>query len=198
MVVPTFVGISTLLGLFHAMSAPLLIIVSGAPGAGKTTVGKGIAQEIGIPFMSKDTIKESLFDTLGYGDRDWSMRLGAASIGLLFRLVEIELEAGKSVVAEMNFQRHFDRPRFKDLARQYPFRPIEVHCTAGTEVLLTRYDELYDEIKQGLADGRWDPLDVGGPLLTVDTTEFDTLDVDALWLQISVAADSAGIGPDRI
>jgi hypothetical protein len=38
--------------------------------------------------LSKDVIKETLFDRLGIGDVEWSKRLGAASVEVLFALTE--------------------------------------------------------------------------------------------------------------
>jgi 2-phosphoglycerate kinase len=47
------------------MKNPALILVSGAPGTGKTTVANALATRLQIPTVSKDAIKESLFESLG-------------------------------------------------------------------------------------------------------------------------------------
>jgi len=57
------------------MPKPLLIIISGPPGTGKTTLGKRMANELHLPFVNKDSIKELLFDHLGWHDRAWSRKL---------------------------------------------------------------------------------------------------------------------------
>ncbi len=59
------------------------IIISGPPGAGKTTIGKLLSKELSLPFFYKDEIKESLFDTLGWSDAEWSKKLGVASMKIL-------------------------------------------------------------------------------------------------------------------
>src|SRR6266508_4058354 len=56
-----------------------LLLVTGAPSSGKTTLAVPLARHLGLPLITKDTIKEALFDTLGTGDHTWSTRLGAAS-----------------------------------------------------------------------------------------------------------------------
>ena len=76
------------------MPGAVLVLISGPPGAGKTTLGAKIAQELGIPFLNKDGIKELLFDTLGWKDRAWSRQLGIASSALLFHMIERQLVAG--------------------------------------------------------------------------------------------------------
>lgn len=79
---------------------PTLIVVSGAPATGKTTLTIAVTKALRMPYLGKDSIKESLFDSLGTKDREWSKKLGLASIELLFKLVDLQLEAGRGVVAE--------------------------------------------------------------------------------------------------
>jgi adenylate kinase family enzyme len=39
-----------------------LIIITGLPGTGKTTLARDLAKRYGLPLLSKDTIKERLMD----------------------------------------------------------------------------------------------------------------------------------------
>jgi hypothetical protein len=88
---------------FNERSAPLVLIVTGAPASGKTILGRQLAAALGLPYFSKDLFKESLFDSLGWQDRAWSQRSGGASMDLLFRAAEVLLEAGQPVALECNF-----------------------------------------------------------------------------------------------
>ncbi len=63
-----------------------LIVVSGAPGTGKSTVAAALAADLGWPLLALDTIKEALADVLGLGDEDWSYRVGDAAAEIVFRL----------------------------------------------------------------------------------------------------------------
>jgi predicted kinase len=63
---------------------PILILISGFSCTGKTTLAKKIAQRSSLPLIGRDDIKESLYDSLGYSDRKWSKKLGAASYDLLY------------------------------------------------------------------------------------------------------------------
>jgi predicted kinase len=63
-----------------------LIVVSGAPGTGKSTVAGALARSFGLPLLSLDEIKEALADVLGTGGEDWSNQVGDAAAEVVFRL----------------------------------------------------------------------------------------------------------------
>jgi predicted kinase len=162
---------------------PLLVIVSGPPAAGKTTIAVPLAQLLGLPLLAKDTLKESLHDVLGGEGRAWSQRLGVATFELMFSVLDELLANGCSVVAEGNFSR---ADKFLALPAS---RMIEVHVTAPPDVLRDRYstraarhavhydNEVVDEVPERAAAGEWDPLGVGETIV-VDTT--DPVDVEAI------------------
>jgi hypothetical protein len=56
-----------------------VVFVSGAPGAGKTSLAVPLAAELGFALVRKDRIKETLHDGLGAPPPDlaWSRKLGA-------------------------------------------------------------------------------------------------------------------------
>lgn len=65
-----------------------IVIVSGAPGAGKTTLAIPLAKQLGFALFSKDLMKETFTDTLGVGAGDLaaSRRIGGAAMELLWML----------------------------------------------------------------------------------------------------------------
>ena len=46
-----------------------VVVVNGLPGVGKTSLASKIATQLSWPLLTKDMIKESLFDSIGWGDR---------------------------------------------------------------------------------------------------------------------------------
>ncbi len=83
--------------------SPLVIVVNGLPATGKTTLARRLATDLHLPLLAKDVIKETLFETLGWSDRAWSRRLGAATMALLYKLLEEQLRAGRPCIVECNF-----------------------------------------------------------------------------------------------
>src|SRR2546423_2291362 len=87
-----------------------VVLVTGAPGAGKSTVAAPLASALGFPLLAKDTIKEALFDALGDGvpTLEESRRLGAAAFEVMWAVAK----QMPSVMLEANFRP--GRPRERE------------------------------------------------------------------------------------
>ena len=111
------------------------IFVSGAPGAGKTSLAVPLAAELGFALVGKDMIKETLHDALGAPAPDlaWSRALGAAAMELLWALAA----GAPSVVVEANFRPHdpYQRGKLAALADH----PVEVYCRCDPGLAARRY-----------------------------------------------------------
>ncbi len=122
-----------------AASAPRhLVVVSGHPGSGKTTVARQLAAGLGWPLVSRDDFKELLFDHLGLGDRAWSQKLGGLSYDLMDRVLGLLLATGCGVVAETNFGTQASLS-LGALAHRMHYRVLEVCCTAPAPQLVARF-----------------------------------------------------------
>ena len=80
-----------------------VIVVSGPPAAGKTTLTQSLQRDLGLPILAKDDIKESLFDSLGYSDRAYSMKIGKAAFELQFKLANELVANNVSFILETAF-----------------------------------------------------------------------------------------------
>jgi predicted kinase len=186
-------------------SSPLLILVTGLPGAGKTSVGRTLSERLTIPFLSKDAFKERIFDTLGWKDKAWSRRVSEASHRILDYIVEEELKASHSLIVESNFKPDIDSARFRAFQRRFGVVGVQVLCWAQGDVLFERYWARHqtnrhpghiepatpEEQRRDLAVGKAEPLQIGGPVIELDTTDFAKIDYSSLAQAIDDARGSA-------
>ena len=133
----------------------MLIIVSGAPGTGKSTLAHILARRIGCPVISRDEIREGLVHAGTPDDRY------ALTYRLFLETVVRFAGAGVTLVAEAAFQDHNWRP-FLDLG---PTRIIR--CVSAQQRVVRRAAHPGKPVS--IAD--WVPIDSPAPTLIVDTTD---------------------------
>jgi predicted kinase len=178
------------------MDNSFLLIITGPPGAGKTNLGRYLSRELKLPFISKDDIKDILFETLGWKDRQWSMKLGQASFEILFHQLEQQIKVHQSAIVETAFIPKYHNTRFLDLKSRYNFEIVQIVCNAEVEVLYERFiqrtaskqrhpghvDHLttYDQFTNMVSEGKYGVLDIGGGVLEIDTTDYNKLEYKSL------------------
>jgi predicted kinase len=175
------------------MEKPVLIIVNGLPGSGKTTLAKQLAHDLSLPIFSRDGIYETLVDAFA-GDKHEA--LGSASFSLLYYVVGSVIAAGQALIIEG----FFGRPdlRTAELVRlqsHHDFEPFQILCKADGAVLIERFLarassssrhaghsdlEWLEQNKARLVQGRLLPLTLGGQLVEIDTTSPERYDYDGL------------------
>jgi predicted kinase len=159
-------------------STAVLVVVTGMPAAGKSTLAEELSRSLALPLIARDRIKEQLYETLGAGNAESSSRLGAAAFALLFDLAAVLLEAGQSAILEANFFRGDAEPKFAALPNH---RVVQIHCSAPLELLVERYTSRrrhpghHDGEKVNLLRERFDhhtheALSLPGDTIRVDTS----------------------------
>lgn len=121
------------------MNTSTIVLVTGHPGTGKTTLAEILAQGLKLPLTGRDQIKETLLDTLGWPTEEWANKLGVASWALLYQQIERLLAAEIDQVVESNFDPRFANIHWQRLRQRYTFRLIQIRCEASAEVVLARY-----------------------------------------------------------
>ena len=179
------------------MKEKCIIIITGMPATGKTTNGIEIAKQLGIPFFSKDKIKEILFDAISNKDATYEdkRKIGVASYDILYHQTEELMKVGCSFAIESNFVKQ-SSDILKKLISNYNYNSITIRFETDLKVLHKRFlmRENTSERHQGLiANGAFDDFETFRNLsnkckqfkindneLTVDTTEFSNINIDEI------------------
>ncbi|MGN6565058.1 MAG: AAA family ATPase [Thermomicrobiales bacterium] len=166
---------------------PLLVLVSGAPATGKTTLARHLADALALPLLARDTITNIVADAFGAPTRDQRDARIQASFAIYYGLLDEFARAGLSVVAETNFHRGVSE---RDL---YPriacTRALLIHCQTTREVSVRRFIERFERgerhpasfdgeriarLQAGEPQPAWEravgPVDLPIPTMLVNTT----------------------------
>lgn len=119
---------------------PLLIIIQGAPGSGKTTLAHRLKEDLTCGLVASDDVKEYFFDTIGAGNLEWSKALGRALKPLCYDLVKIALQHDRSVIFEAAFWPELAKVDMQKLL-ELPINAVEIYCHVDPEVREQRYKQ---------------------------------------------------------
>ena len=137
-----------------------------------------LSVELGLPLISKDTVKEALFDALGTGDLEWSQTLGRAAHLVMYSVAR----EARSAVLESHFWRGVAEDDLRALGRPL----VQVYCRCPIELAVERYlqrasspdrhpghlpEHQSDEVTRSWREAVALPLALDGPIVEVLTTE---------------------------
>jgi AAA domain len=125
---------------------PKCIIITGRAGAGKTTLSKKLGQQLWMPVISRDEIKEGYVNTYGVKHDQLSPDTDGLVSDFFFEIVCQYLTNKVSVIIEAAFQHAVWEPRMP-MIRELSL-PLFIICSIDEGIAAQRH------LKRGLADPR--------------------------------------------
>jgi len=169
------------------VSGARLIIVTGPPGAGKTTIARDLGWRLSMPVLLKDAFKEAIVDEVGAPDLAASELAGRAAFAALYAGAGALLDAAVGVIVEANFTRGRSEGGLRPLVSRAA-ETVIVQCEAPPSVVVGRYRERMGSRHPAHFDA--DRLAAVERAVT-DRANYD-LDIDGARL---IRVDTSGPGP---
>lgn len=188
------------------------ILVTGIPASGKSTTAEFLSEHFSIPLISKDRIKEFMYDEIGFSSREEKVRLGLASMNIMYYMAEQLMKCQQPFILENNFE-NISRDALLNLVEKYSYKAITVTLTGDYRKLYQRFLERnesperhrghvvndcypeketnstaapvsYEGFVAGITNRGMDRFVANGPHIVVDTTDFSNMNREALLKKI--------------
>lgn len=182
---------------------PTLIIISGFPATGKTTIAKKIAEKFQLPLITADDLKELMFDRISnWEDPKMFDSVSKASYDIMYHTVGKILSSGKSCMMEGFLLPKMAEPRIEKLKKELGCNLFQINFHCKSEVLIERYQKragtderhpchpenipLDDFIKK---NGKSDEVRIDGETYEADSTDFSKIDEEAIFEKVKEILD---------
>ena len=164
------------------MNKPLVIIITGRPASGKTTLAYIISKEIKCPVVSRDELKEGYINTTAIPHNQSNTLVDLYIYETFFQTIDLLISKRISIIIEAAFQHKLWQPKLLEFINKADVRIII--CETNTELTKARFTNRFlknpdrekfhgdksNEIFASLIDV-YEPVNIEASTLYVDTTD---------------------------
>lgn len=197
------------------------ILVTGIPAAGKSTMAAFLAEYFGLPVISKDRIKELMYDSIGFRSREEKVKLGIASMNIMYYMATQLMKSNQPFILENNFEK-ISREPLLEILEKYSYTAITVRLTGNYSKIYERFVERnnssdrhrghivndsypektpdrfvkpisFENFVNGIIDRGMDSFVANGPQIVIDTTDFNKVHLETLIKKINDYREELGI-----
>lgn len=118
----------------------MIIIITGLPGTGKTTIANELAKEIDAVVFSTDKIRKKIFKNPVYNEEDKRIVYNE-----LFSQAEKYAKMGRNVILDGTFYTKALRNRAKEVGTLLSQKVYFVYCKTPEDILKKRIDNRKDK-----------------------------------------------------
>lgn len=185
------------------------VLIAGLPASGKTTFARRLGEALALPMVSKDEIKEILYDSVGFSCKQDKVTLSIAGTKLLYYYAESLMRSGRPFILENNFE-NVIKSQLQALLAQYSYQALTIRFGGDVRVIYERYVERgkspdrhpghgagasypprpgegllngpmsFESFVEGVSERGIAEFSVGGEELHVDATHFEQVDYVAI------------------
>ncbi|MBI5958864.1 MAG: ATP-binding protein [Chloroflexi bacterium] len=136
-----------------------LIVFTGLPGTGKSSVAEAVGRTLGIPVFAKDWLEAALLRSGLDAYPECQERIGYAGYELLTALAQRQLNLGQSVILDSVASFERIRQQWRQLAAEYQAEWYVIECQCSDEMAHRARLEVRTRGIPGWHELTWDEIE---------------------------------------
>lgn len=161
---------------------PLLIVVTGRPASGKTTLANILSEKIKLPLFSRDEFKEGYINTVGFHHNELNNEVNSDIYETFFMAANLLISRRISIIIEAAFQHKLWEPKLSSYLSRAEVKIVI--CKILPELAIARFSSraLNDPDREKYHGDK--PIHLAPRETRLSVTEYKTLNMPVPTLEV--------------